>query len=357
MPSANWLIAYLCGIVLVACTNQSAVAPHVQSESENFRGSADKMQALAANSCPNSVTFIDAPPISIRAEAVPIPPEQKGAALNGVNIAGLWHLTSNEPNFGGLSGLAILRSGSLLAVSDAGAFVWIGMENGVPSEEGAIAYMRDENGKVIEEKSAADAEGLDLTESGLALVSFERDHRVLAFDLEGCGSAARGVPFADIPNRPSGLNRSIPSNSGMEALMINTEGEVIGGLEMSVGRSAVVGSLSPANVRFDQRLERPSGTRLVGLDTLDNRFFALFRGYSPLTGNRIIVHSYKADAKQAQQIVKLEIPFPVDNFEGIAATSLDAGKTRLYLIADDNFSGSQRTLLLALDVPADTGQR
>ena len=39
----------------------------------------------------------------------------------------------------------------------------------------------------------------------------------------------------------------------------------------------------------------------------------------------------------------------MDNFEGLAALPGKAGVVRFYLISDDNFSSSQRTLLLAFD--------
>ena len=42
-------------------------------------------------------------------------------------------------------------------------------------------------------------------------------------------------------------------------------------------------------------------------------------------------------------------PLTVDNFEGLAAVPAPDGGVRFYLISDDNFSPSQRTLQLAFD--------
>ena len=47
---------------------------------------------------------------------------------------------------------------------------------------------------------------------------------------------------------------------------------------------------------------------------------------------------------------KLKKPLPVDNYEGIAIGKAPSGQTRIWLISDDNFSNSQRTQLLALDL-------
>jgi hypothetical protein len=55
---------------------------------------------------------------------------------------------------------------------------------------------------------------------------------------------------------------------------------------------------------------------------------------------------------QAGRVVdqqELRGPLTVDNFEGLAAVPAKDGSIRFYLISDDNFSSSQRTLLLAFD--------
>jgi hypothetical protein len=40
----------------------------------------------------------------------------------------------------------------------------------------------------------------------------------------------------------------------------------------------------------------------------------------------------------------------MDNFEGVAARRMPDGRVRLYIVSDDNFSASQRTLLMIFDV-------
>jgi hypothetical protein len=44
----------------------------------------------------------------------------------------------------------------------------------------------------------------------------------------------------------------------------------------------------------------------------------------------------------------------MDNFEGVAARRMPDGRVRLYIVSDDNFSASQRTLLMIFEV-ADPG--
>ena len=53
--------------------------------------------------------------------------------------------------------------------------------------------------------------------------------------------------------------------------------------------------------------------------------------------------------------IRLERPATVDNMEGLAAVESASGKVRFYLLADDNFSPQERTLLLAFDWTAPSG--
>ena len=61
--------------------------------------------------------------------------------------------------------------------------------------------------------------------------------------------------------------------------------------------------------------------------------------------NALIIH----DA--GGEIARLEMtrPLTVDNYEGLAAIPAEDGSVRFYLLSDDNFQSSQRTLLLAFD--------
>ena len=345
-------LALALALTLAACTNRSLATedkPPIVPPSAPLKIEAN-IAELSDRSCPDDARFTQPQSISINAAAL-ANIDTEGAVINeGVTLKGIWALTSDEPNFGGLSGISQHRSGTLLSVSDAGAFVWIGLDDGAPDRHGAIAYMRDETGDVFDKKSAADAEGLALTDSGIALVSFERNARALAFDLEGCGGAARGALIAKVPDRPAGLGKTIPENEGPEALMIDPDGFLVGGLEAQAGDAAAIGKISPSAVSFEKRIARPSGTKLVGLDALDDDVFALFRGYLPLFGNTIVVHAYENGSTKPHEIATLKRPFPVDNFEGITAARLPDGTVRLYIISDDNFSTKQRTLLMAFDL-------
>ena len=48
----------------------------------------------------------------------------------------------------------------------------------------------------------------------------------------------------------------------------------------------------------------------------------------------------------------MNILLTIDNYEGLAAHKLPDGRVRLYVISDNNFSKSQRTLFMVFDVAA-----
>jgi hypothetical protein len=62
----------------------------------------------------------------------------------------------------------------------------------------------------------------------------------------------------------------------------------------------------------------------------------------------VILRIVGADGQVEDQL-ELARPYTIDNFEGVAAAPSPSGGLRFYLISDDNFSKSQRTLLVAFD--------
>lgn len=338
----------LCALSLAACKGASGKALPAQANLQSGKAfTAEDFAKLRATSCPDHASFIT--PQAIPLTATPIAPDTlKGAMLNGLHFAGGWHLTSDEPNFGGLSGLTVHPKDHLLAVSDAGAFIWISMSNDAPSGFAAISYMRDEKGQLIQDKADGDSEGIELV-GGLALVSFERNHRIMAFDVGNCGAAANGVLVTDIPEQDG---RPITDNRGAEALALSASGHLLAGFESQQRRGAPIVELASDRTASWDILPGPADKLLVGLDQQDGTVFSLFRNYLPILGNQIDIQAHSPESAAPLKIASLSRPFPVDNFEGITATRLEDGTIRLYIISDDNFSSKQRTLLLAFDVLA-----
>ena len=308
--------------------------------------------SLSRKSCPDTTAY-DAP-LSIAVSATPVEfgPEAVAAERlpKGATFAGGWELTSDNEAFGGLSDLALDDAGNLLTVSDDGTFVWINLANGAPDGTGEVAYMLGADGKLLQGKALGDAEGLAVRD-GLAIVSFERTHRISAFALHACGAAAREARISTLPGTYAG--RVVDENRGAEALTVTPEGNILFGFETVEGGVSPLGAVTAPDTAgwTGDMAPNPSGYAFVGFDTVKaadaDKTFWLFRSYDPIRGNRNVLswNGGKTD-------IVITRPLITDNFEGITAQDLGNGVTRIWIISDDNFNPQQRTLLLAFDIAA-----
>lgn len=335
--------------------------------------------SLAARSCPAGQAYLEPRPIDIQAEPVSLMrAETTRTRIGALKLVAGFSLTSSDPRFGGLSGLETIGEGRLLAVTDEGYFVWIDLDRERLAPVAArLAPMRDESGADLTAKTDADAEGLAQTDH-LTYVSFERRHRLLAFDLAACGAAARGAdvlgPSAEDriaeAFRRSGL--SVGPNAGLEALALTQEGVLIMGLETRRdGASPLsVGGLS-ADPDFSLGLA-PGASELVGIDVLSDeetpgawRVISLHRGIGRVLGDIVAVYETRLERtdshpgsgderiryqlSSSRRLAGFDLRMSVDNFEGVAVERAPGGGLRLYLVSDDNFSTAQRTLLMIFE--------
>ena len=344
------LFASLVLVALSACAAAEVQPPRAidDAPATGVWAFADHVEGLRTASCPDGEAYLPAEAIALRViEAERGPEEARTRQLTGLTLAGAWQLESKESDFGGLSGLAVLPSGSLLAISDAGAFISIGIdaETGTPDGGGSIAYMRDLSGHPFANKRDGDSEGLSLRD-GLAFVSFEQDHRISAFDLERCGAAARAAPVAALTPVVDG--KLLQDNRGPEALALAGEALQLG-FERRDGGGSPVGTLNTDGTLSDIAVtEQPLFFLITGMDTSGDLSARIFRAYDPVRGARIRLQVDAAVTRIGEGL--FSPPLPVDNFEGVAIGQAPSGSVRIWLVSDDNFSGNQRTLLLALDL-------
>jgi len=341
---------YLSLLAILAFAACTASTPQVATEStpETLWRFDDHADALRQYSCPEETAHKRADALTIRViEAELGSSDAREKNISGMTLSGAWQLESGNAEFGGLSGLDVLRSGSLLAVTDDGKFAWIGIdsETGAPDGLGAIAYMRDVDGDIYPNKRAADAEDL-VYRDGLAFVSFEQDHRISAYDLESCGAAARAAPVARLGNVIDG--NMLAKNRGPEALAFMDQNLVAGFETHAKGGSPIGRVLIDGNLADIERSQQPNFYLLTGMDSQDGFTASVFRAYDPARGTRAILRVKTEAALIAEAHLKASLP--VDNFEGVAIGASPSGATRIWLISDDNFSSDQRTLLLAFDL-------
>jgi hypothetical protein len=345
----------------------------------------DYLRILSERSCPSGVAQTAAEPISIR--TAPAELKAINPLRSELTLVGGFHITSADKRFGGLSGLDILDDGNLLAVSDVGNFIWIDLgPDGVTPVRARLSKMRDAFGAPLMNAADSDAEGLAIN-GGMALVSFEFNHRILAFDIGKCEAAARGTPIAfgpyGMPLAQAMADAGIPfdDNAGAESVGLTDDWYLFAGSEAKPGQLSIM-SARPIEEEPDFSLRvGVNAPDFVGLDVLpasyqgrDVRTFMLYRSFSPLAGAAIsiIETDYRRHLDKGgffrrfegeidershnwfvetgwREFAKLDEYVTIDNFEGIAAKEMPDGRIRLYIVSDDNFSDNQRTLLMVFD--------
>jgi hypothetical protein len=266
--------------------------------------------------------------------------------------------SSEQRVFGGLSGMEVLEGERLIAISDNGDWfearlVLNDAGDLVGARDWRTAMMRNEEGDPFPNKQSGDSEDLAQLTDGRFAVSFEQTQSIRIYDLN------RDGPFGPAVSGPRlAETRSLPNNSGLEALTSTGDGDLIVGAEGGPAATtpiwrARLDAQSP--VAPSARYPISDGYSLTSLDRLpDGSYVALERFFAPVIGPRARIKRFTFDADGAvadvEELAALAPPLPLDNFEAISAVRMPNGATRLYIVSDDNFSRRQRTLLLAFDV-------
>ncbi|MDZ4777748.1 MAG: esterase-like activity of phytase family protein [Alphaproteobacteria bacterium] len=298
-------------------------------------------------------------PLRVAVRAVDLAPEDTTLKTVGkLTYRGGLELQSDDARFGGLSGVHVEPDGRLVAVSDQGAwFVARLTQNDAGDLTGLVdarvASMRDAQGRASGRKEDSDAEDIVRLADGRFAVSFERTHTIRIYDLDKNGPTV--APDTDL-----GLAGTEPlkANESLESLALLDDGLITAG-EGVTSRSAPFWLVPLASDNLPTPSGRTSTNDFYGLVALarlpDGDYIAMERFFAPILGVRIHLRrvtraSIDAGRWEGETIADLAPPIGVDNFEGLALVPGDEGALRLYLISDDNFSDSQRTLLYAFDL-------
>lgn len=347
------------------------------------------LKALSDGSCPRGVASRPADAIDIAAMPIAVQPANPSQRKVGVltYVAG-YELQSSDPRFGGFSGIEVLDNGDLLAISDKGYFVWIDLDReGLKPVAARLSTMRDAGGRPMAGIAGDSAEGLAVNR-GMALVSFEGNHRVLAFDVGRCGAAARGAPIVfdnfglSLTEAYDESRIAVGMSDGSEPLAVTQDWYLFAGIERKVGR---LNSLSARPIEAEPEFDLKVGVNapeFAGIDVLPGqsgngavRAFLihrapgvkngavwimqtdLYRYEDQVRGRGIARGEMEARAKQRytetgwRELAQLDQFGVFDRFEGIAAKELSDGRVRLYLISDDDYASDSRTALMIFDVP------
>ncbi|MGG7568269.1 esterase-like activity of phytase family protein [Rhodovulum sp. DZ06] len=280
--------------------------------------------------------------------------------------------------YGGFSGLEIAPDGSrLAAVNDSGHLLVADLDRGPDGRLTAVrpAYwsiLRDEVGG-RPPRAERDMEGMAIPPGampgGPMLISVERTHRVTAY-------AAPDAP-AHIRRSFIGAWPGVRPNAGIEALAMRADGAVLMIREAPLDRDTLVGWLAAAGLPAaaappagtgvqafaaappdaagleEIRFPRWGGFDITGADIdAEGRLWVVERRFSLVSAFAFALSVYPPDGPPGRRtgwgaplrLAAFTGP-EAENAEGIAVWTDPAGRTRLAVIADDNFALLQRTVL------------
>lgn len=300
-------------------------------------------------------------PLEISARPLPLSyTDRQANTLGKLRHRGTLKLTSPDSEFGGLSGIIVSPDGTrFLAITDASH--WLtgelaydkGRLSGIRGTR--IAPLRDEAGKPLSGKQG-DAEGLAGTLDGTVYVSFERDHRIWQYPFADSGLEARPKPL----KTPAEL-ADAPVNGGLEALAALKDGNLLALTEYmkddagnfrgwiidprrAAARPITLQPRKPFAITDVQQL--PDGDML----TLERRFSR--SGGVGFSMRRLASADLeKGLAIRGTVIAEAGMDHVIDNMEGLSVRTNQDGKTIIYILSDDNFSGLfQQTLLMMFEL-------
>jgi hypothetical protein len=264
-----------------------------------------------------------------------------------------YELRSKDRRFGGLSGLAIGTDRRLYAISDAGYWVSAQM---IPDPEGKLLDLTEWIIEPILSTTGAplrnplhDAEALTRAPDGSFMVAFEKIHRIWRYPPPPITSHSLPVPVP-VPAEVA----KAPSNGGLEGLTILPDGRLLVLTEEFQNPDGSLKGWLIEGERFFELSYLPSPDfQVTDCAALSNGdVIVLERRYVPLgilSARLTLVRGQNVQpgAKLlGEELLKLEYPLNVDNFEGMAVQKDSPNGAMIYLVSDDNFNPLQRTLLL-----------
>jgi len=303
-----------------------------------------------------------ASPTSLTIDARPVfwdPENPRDTKAGKLTYVGGLELTSEHPDFGGLSALIVGETGdAFIAVSDQGNWITADLQSDgdkpISISGGLVAPLISSDGTPFFGKYESDAEGLAVPRGAdprttPILVSFERHHRIRRFDLAADGFEARAEPVPDF-----GTLANLTNNKGLEALTYLVDGSLLALSEETLDADGhIIGVRLTETHATPVLLRQHLPYMLTDLATLPNGdVVTLERHYSMLAGVSILMRRIPAASLEdnapldGEVLLEANNSRSIDNMEGLSIRQTADGTSLLYLISDNNFNPLQRTLLL-----------
>lgn len=295
--------------------------------------------------------------LRIRVERLtPPPPALLARYLGPFRLEAAWHLASLDWRFYGYSAMVPQGDGRILAVNDAGGYLWFSPPDARPSKP-STGWFSFRDG--VGEKLSQDSESVVHDPvSGRYWLGLEGRNAIVRFDAN---------MQEDGRVRPR-LMRHWGNNTGPEAMARLPDGRFITIREIT--RSRWDARVHEAVVFDGDPIEHPEGRRFFfdGPDNFsvvdmallpDGRALILMRRLLWPVPMRFAGRIVIADPAQirpgklwhATPVAALASVLPVDNFEAIGVVPRPDGRLTVWLMSDDNqMHLLQRTLLWKLSV-------
>lgn len=333
------------GLVVLASAQLFAQAPSAKPPAERAR--------LAAPAAPQPIVVQSRSLESFSAR------EAASRRVGALQFRGGLVLTSTSRDFGGLSAIRLDPSGEqFVALSDKG-FWFTGRivyrdRAPVGLDDVKIAPMLNSDGRtLVAARRWYDSESLAF-DGSVAYVGFERVHQIVRFDFSAGGVMARGTPIAVPP-----VFRTLPSNKGIEALVVAPKNSAVAGALIAIAERALdadgnhLGFILGGPLPGQFTLKRSRDFDVSDAALLPNGdLLVLERKFSILTGVSARIRRIAIDKVAPGAVVdgpilfEADMGYEIDNFEGLDVHRDAGGDIVLTLVSDDNFSFLQRTLLV-----------
>jgi hypothetical protein len=299
-------------------------------------------------------------PLTIKSNTLPFSTGEEAKSTVGKLVhRGTLRLTSEDKDFGGISGLIVSDDGTqFLAITDSSH--WLtgelryrdGRLAGVTGVE--IAPLMAPDGTALSGKDG-DAEGLTGSLDGDVYVSFERDHRIWRYPFGEGGLGAKPSAVAT----PAELKRA-PGNSGLEGIALLSDGRLLALSEAFHDDEGNIRGwlLRPGNDPAALTLKRRMPFDLTDVRQLSNGdVLTLERRFSRSGGVGFEMRRVPADKVAPGEVLDGDVVadvgmnFMIDNMEGLSVRKGADGETLVYVISDDNFNTPlQQTLLMMFEL-------
>ncbi|MEQ5788070.1 esterase-like activity of phytase family protein [Erythrobacter sp. NFXS35] len=283
------------------------------------------------------------------------PVSERGGVTGALTLTGAWELRSTHGWFGGFSALVGDGAKGLIAGSDRGWLLDLDLTGAAPRP--VPASFRFVGIRTSARKEVVDLESLARdSATGTLWAAFENANLVMRADPDGSRTIRRPPEMAGW-SRNSGPEAMVRLNDGR--FLILAEGSQGGGPEDRPGllfAGDPVASAAPLAFRlvsgadYDpvDATQLPDGRVLILLRRVEYAIPARF-DTAIMVADPAAIRA--GEAWQGEIIQRLSGAMFGDNFEGIAFVPApgDPARGAVWLIADDNFSVFQRSLLVTFD--------